>query len=358
MYRTSLRNLSPKDNASALNVHYDMAREKHDMNHTPHEPLNAPHAPTRLHEPSTSHGPEPCSAPSFPQERNTKPSHRSGDKQRQNIPQSLEPLSSEAIRASILRHSPTLNLTGLQIEPSVTVDTIRLILRQTSVLESLGVKLISDSSPPMGNLDMVTSSSLESFTIKTTIHPGQLLSNLILPKLAQFTLNARHADFSRENDVGLFKLLTNSNCSLVNLSLLDVYPRQSELINCLRHNACETLRSLTVRSTLSPLTKTSFRRRCLDDATLVLLALRTKSGPGICPHLEHLELSHCDPTSDEVFVRMAKTRVGPGPFRLEYSFLSQGQISDAVARRLAVLATTHPLIFRSTFAQVITADNL
>ncbi|KAG6824231.1 hypothetical protein H0H93_002333 [Arthromyces matolae] len=204
---------------------------------------------------------------------------------------------------------------------------------------------------------MLKSSSLESLSIKTMIHPGNLLSNLTLPNLVNLSLNALHGTFSRETKIGLFKLLKTSKCSLITLSLIDVYPRESELVNCLRHNACATLQNLIIRSTISPLTKPTFRRRCITDGTINTLAATSSkhAGPAFCPKLKYLELSHCD-TTEEVFVNMVKTRVGPGSFHLDYAFRSQGPDSEAVARKLAVFSTTHPLTFRSMLMQVITTD--
>ncbi|KAG6818691.1 hypothetical protein H0H93_002764 [Arthromyces matolae] len=278
---------------------------------------------------------------------------------RHDIPSEDQPneaLTQFKILNNVLRNR--FNLTNLEIDPSISTDTFRLILSRTPSLRSINVKLKSiSSSGPKSGYPMLDHPSLEELTINTTVHPGQLLTSLCLPRLSQFSLNAHKGTFAREEEIGLYKLLRTSQCFLSSLSLVDVYPRQSELIHCLLHRTCQTLQILKVCSTISPLVATTFRRRCIMNPTIKVLGDTTTTGePLICPRLLLLELSHCD-ASNDLFAEMVKTRVGAGPLSLGYAFRSPSpQFDAAIREKLAAIRTPYPFRFRSMFTHVITKD--
>ncbi|KAG6844159.1 hypothetical protein H0H87_009367 [Tephrocybe sp. NHM501043] len=250
----------------------------------------------------------------------------------------------------------TMILTHLEIEPSIGIDTCRLLISRAHVLRNLTVNLGSGMlcDERFYNRSMPTS-PLETLTINTTVHPRSLLTTLQLPRLVNLHLGAQRGTFSREDDLGVYELMETSHCHLISLSLLDMYPRESEIVSCLSHDACKRLKMFSVRSSLFPRAPCIDARRYITSTTVGALAKKAGKRPALCPELHRLEITDCDVSAAE-FVAMAKTRVGPGMFHLEYSFLNPGPDATEAVNQLNALAMSHPLVFRSTQIQLISED--
>ncbi|KAG6901484.1 hypothetical protein C0995_011247 [Termitomyces sp. Mi166 len=283
------------------------------------------------------------------------------DKNRKDESPSKKP-ASEPKPSGLVLNGLSVDFATTEVEPQISISTCHELISCASALRILVVNLGPSSSSSNDDLELsrnlVLNSSLESLSIQTSINPKPLLTTLRLPSLRHFRLNVLDGEFARHGYLGIYKLLKHSECSLTTLQLIDVYPRYGELDRCLRQQACHTLQQLIVRSMLPPQVITPYYRRFITATALKAFAQKTNTGLVLCPRLTHLELSHldylCESSSEDLLVEMVKARIGNGqPFHLEYTLRERGSHADSVAKKLGVLAITHPLTFSGTHGQWI-----
>jgi hypothetical protein len=118
-------------------------------------------------------------------------------------------------------------------------------------------------------------------------------------------------------DIGLFSLISKSECHLETLSLLDVFLGEAELLLCLAA-VTGTLRELMVRNDRSGVEMSD--GRMISGDTVNYLKIADPTSTDRCPKLATLALSGCV-SRDGQLVAMVESRLPTMDFSFTYSFL-------------------------------------
>ncbi|KAG6849885.1 hypothetical protein H0H93_004103, partial [Arthromyces matolae] len=210
------------------------------------------------------------------------------------------------------------------------------------LLEKLDMTLFSNDGIPAS----VVSDSLTDLSVTTSVDTKPLLEVIRAPNLKSLHLEWDRANnldrMPNDPDIGLLGLLQSSRCSLRTLSLLDMFPDEVQLIDCLKHQCLSRLQSLIVRNPNYLTSQVDFRGRVIDESTLSALSQSNGTGP-LCPDLVRLELTPCFAPDGKLASMMeARGRRTQSTFALSYSMGSSGSMYLKDKSKLQSLCGRHP----------------
>ncbi|KNZ71676.1 hypothetical protein J132_07587 [Termitomyces sp. J132] len=221
-------------------------------------------------------------------------------------------------------------LKNLKIENPISVRKLLSILTYCSHLEMLSVMINEDDITHAVDFSgQVAAGNLISLSIVTSVESKLLLDRFMARNLRIFHLewNSQGSRIPIPNsaDIGIDLFVKQSGCRLNTLSLVNLYPDEVQLVNCLKLDASAYLQTLVIRNSSFSGILSSSSGRVVTDMTLQTLS-QSNGGAPLCPRLSRLEITSCH-ASDGILVSMVRARnvEEEQTFSLHYSFGAQGE---------------------------------
>jgi hypothetical protein len=198
----------------------------------------------------------------------------------------------------------------LELTCPINTDDCLLILRDCTSLTEFKLTLVEGNSLPVVP-PRVQARNLCSLAINSSCGTGRLFRSLRLPQLNSVHLSLELLA-EPPTDIGLRSLIVRSDCSIMTLSLTNVFSLERELTACLRV-VSKSLINLVVRNDTGYIGK-------ISRGTLSRLVVGGEASQPCCPNLQSLELSPCV-ARDGLLAKMVASRLPDEQFKFTYSFL-------------------------------------
>ncbi|KAG6859353.1 hypothetical protein C0995_009436 [Termitomyces sp. Mi166 len=219
-------------------------------------------------------------------------------------------------------------ITNLKIETPISIGKFLKLIQYCTRLAKISVIINEDDSSQIINSTSIVAGNLIELAITTTVQLKPLLSAFKASRLKIFHLewDTRNSQDSIPNDpdIGIHTFLKISKCYLNTLSLVNLFPDEAQLIDCLKLQRCTNLQTLILRNNSASAFLSSSSGRTITEATLKLLSPFDGNGPQ-CPRLSRLEITSCCAPDGQLSSMVdARTVKKEQTFHLHYSFGEDG----------------------------------
>ncbi|KAG5332035.1 hypothetical protein C0989_007408 [Termitomyces sp. Mn162] len=214
-------------------------------------------------------------------------------------------------------------LKNIRIENPISIRRFLSILLSCYHLEMLCVMINEDDVTHAVDFSgRVAAGNLFNLSIVTSVESKLLLDRFTAPNLRTFHLEwnceGSGNPIPRSADIGIDLFLGGSECRLLNtLSLVNLFPDEVQLVNCLKLDVSAKLQTLIIRNSSFSGFLSSSRGRVVSETTLRALS-QFNGNTLLCPRLSRLEITSCCAPDGEL-ISMLRAR-GNQAFSLHYSF--------------------------------------
>ncbi|KAG5335892.1 hypothetical protein C0989_012618 [Termitomyces sp. Mn162] len=198
---------------------------------------------------------------------------------------------------------------NLKIENPISMQRLLSILLFCSDLEMLSVMINEDDvTHAVDFSSRVAAENLISLSIVTSVESKLILDKFTAPNLWTFHLEWNSQESRNlipiSADIGIDLFVKKSECYLNTLSLVNLFPDEVQLVQCLKLKMSQNLQTLVVRN--SGFTGFRSSGRVITEMTLKTLSQFNGNAP-LCPSLSKLEITPCC-APDGQLISMVKVR--------------------------------------------------
>ncbi|KAG5334823.1 hypothetical protein C0989_002950 [Termitomyces sp. Mn162] len=216
-------------------------------------------------------------------------------------------------------------LKNVMIENPISIRRFLSILLSCSHLEKLSVMINEDDVTHAVDFSgQVAAENLFSLSIVTSVESKLFLDRFMARNLRVFHLewNSQESGILIPNsaNIGIDLFVKKSGCRLNTLSLVNLYPDEVQLVNCLKLDVSAHLQTLVIRNNSFSGFLSSPSGRVVTEMTLQALS-QFNGDALLCPRLRRLEItSCCAPDGELISMVRARNARDNQVFRLHYSF--------------------------------------